>query len=65
MPFLKELTATNRGLVFEIGDVDEEKAVKFLMDNDTPQNMARAVYNCIGSCLVYLNSFLLVKNKNW
>ena len=55
---IEELSATDRGLVYEIGDVDEGKATKYLMEMGFVEERAEKVASCVGGRLVYLQSCL-------
>jgi len=55
---IEELSATDRGLVYEIGDVDEGKATEYLMEMDFVEDRAEKVVSCLEKRLVYLQSCL-------
>lgn len=58
MVFLQELSATNKALVHEIGDLEKEKAITYLMMMKLTRGKATRVVDCIGGQMVYLQSFL-------
>lgn len=53
MPFLEEFSAANRSLVYEIGDLDEEQAMRYLLGKNMRQDTAKKVVSCVGGRLVY------------
>ena len=64
MPLLEKMSATNGSLVYEIGDLQQEDAVGYLMKNQMPEDKAKEVVKCIGGRLVYLESTVKMdKNK--
>lgn len=65
MLFLKELSAANRSLVYEIGDLDKEQANSYLLGKNMRQDTAKKVVSCVGGRLVYLQSCLKLPNLNF
>ena len=62
MPFLETLSAVNRCLVYEIGDLDEEQAMDYLLGKNMEQEVAKKVVSCVGGRLVYLQSCIKLHN---
>ena len=54
MPLLEVLSAMNRALLYEIGDVTDEKALEFLMENDIEENVARELVKYVGGRIIHL-----------
>ena len=62
MPLLEKMSAKNRSVVYEIGDLQD--AVLYLMKNLMSEDKAKEVVKCIGGRLVYLESTVKMdKNK--
>ena len=54
MPYLGEMSASNRGWIYEIEDVDKDEAIDYLMKEGISQDIAKKTVSCIGGRLVYL-----------
>ena len=65
MPFLELMSASNRALVYEIGDLEEKRAVEFLTRNKIAKDRAKAIVTCIGGRLVYLESSIKIDDSDW
>ena len=48
MPELEVLSAVNRTLVYEISNIDDEKAVEYLVDNDIAEDNAKEILHYVG-----------------
>lgn len=64
IPFLRRCSAMNRALVYEIRDLDDEQARKYLREMGISGSRANKIVNCIGSRLVYLESCVIL-NRHW
>ena len=64
MPLLGRLSAINRALIYEVGDLSREEATTYLTDKGVTKADAEEVVNCVGERLVDLQSSLnlLVKD---
>ena len=60
MPLLKQLSAVNRAIVYEIGDIEKEKATQYLIKTGMMKDKADEVVNCVGGRLVYLESSMKI-----
>ena len=56
MPFLEKLSAVNRCLVYQIGDLDDDQAMAYLLSQNVKQDAAKKIISCVGGRLVYLQS---------
>ena len=65
MPFLERLSVVNRACVYEIGDLNDNEAVSFLLKNNMKESRAKKLVQCLGGRLVYLQSSVNHDNKNW
>ena len=64
MSLLEDLSATNRAIIYEVGDVNDEEGIEYLMKNGIDENLAKKLINCIGGRMVYLaNSIYLAKRE--
>ena len=64
MSLLEDLSATNRAIIYEVGDVEDEEGIKYLMKNGIDESLANKLINCIGERMVYLaNSVYLAKRE--
>ena len=39
MPLVKSMSATNRAVIFEIGDISDEKSIHYLIDNGIQEKL--------------------------
>ena len=62
MPFIEKLSAANRASMYEIGNLDEEKAVSFLIKNNVNEQLAMDIFSYVGGRLVHLQSCLNLVN---
>ena len=60
MPLLEMLSAANRALVYEVEDIDDEKAEIYLIENGIEEDTAKKLVNLIGGRLVYLQSTIKI-----
>lgn len=60
MPILDRLSAMNRGLIYEVGDVSYEKAHNYLTLNGIPKDVATELVKSIGGRLVHLESSIVL-----
>lgn len=66
MPLLEVLSAMNRALMYEIGDVCDEKALEYLMNNDVCEDTGRKLVECIGGRIIHLEScVVLMQIEGW
>jgi len=56
MTLIKGMSAMNRAFVYEIGDLGDDEAERYLMMNNVPQDKASEVVQYVGGRLVYLQS---------
>lgn len=64
MPALETLLAANRALVYEIGDVEDDEAIKYLIDNDISEDVAKQLVRYVGRRMVHLESCVRILKKN-
>ena len=60
MPLLTLLSTVNKAMVYEIGDIEKEKAIQYLMKMGIMKDGANEVVNCVGGRLVYLQSSMKI-----
>ena len=66
MPMLESISATNRGIMYEIGDIKDEDAIYYLMKRGIGEDEAKKLVTFIGGRLVYLQtSVALIKKLGW
>ena len=59
LPILhKSSLCTARSVIFEVGDISDESAIKYLTSNGLPQNVSTEVTKYVGGRLVHLNHSL-------
>jgi len=58
MPFLRKLSAANRACICEVGDVTEEEAFNYLVENGVTPTTAKEFVKCVGGRLIYLQNLL-------
>lgn len=56
MPLLRKLSAANRALIYEVGDISDAEATTYLMKNQVAKDTAKEVVKCVGGRLVDLQS---------
>ena len=56
MPLLDILSAMNRAVVCEVGDVEDDQALAYLMKNDIPEDKARELISLIGGRIIHLET---------
>ena len=56
IPFLAKLSATNRGFIYEVGDVHDDDAFRYLAKNGVDESLAEKLVDCIGGRMVHLES---------
>ena len=59
---LEKLSAVNRCLVYEIGDLDDDQAMAYLLSQNVKQDAAKKIISCVGGRLVYLLSCVNLHN---
>lgn len=66
MPLLEKLSATNRAIVLEVGDLNDDQAISYLMNNQIAEDVARKLVEWIGGRIVNLQSCVwLIQRNNW
>ena len=66
VPMLEGISATNRGIMYEIGDIKDEDAIYYLMKRGIGEDKAKKLVKFIGGRLVYLQtSVALIKKLGW
>ena len=58
IPILKENSSKNRACLHEIDDVDEEKAVTYLMKNGISKDTAEKCFKCVGGRIIHLENYV-------
>ena len=61
MPILERLSASNRAIIYEVGDLRDMEALKYLIENGVGIKAAKESVNCVGGRLVYLQDVLTLK----
>lgn len=56
MPLLEKLSATNRGVICQVVDINDDDAVRYLTRNDVHESLAKELVNRIGGRMVHLES---------
>ena len=66
MPLLEVLSAMNKALMYEIGNVCDENALQHLMDNGVSEDIGGKLVQYIGSRIIYLEScVVLIQIEDW
>ena len=56
VPLMERMSAMNRALTFEIGDVTDDESINLLIKSGIPEMLSKALVDIIGGRLVYLQS---------
>jgi len=56
IPLLAKLSATNRGFIYEVGDVHDDDAFRYLVNNGVHESLAEKLVDSIGGRMVHLES---------
>ena len=56
IPLLAKLSATNRGFIYEVGDVRDDDAFRYLVRNGVQESLAEKLVERIGGRMVHLES---------
>lgn len=62
MPLLGDLSAMNRAVIYEVGDITDVEAMNYLTKNQIAKDVARQLVSLIGSRIVHLESCVYLKN---
>jgi len=63
MPLVKKLSATNRSIICEVGDIDTDDALRFLTENGVGVTLAKKIVDYISGRLIYLESSIYLNEK--
>ena len=51
-----KLSATNRAIIYEVGDLHDDDAVSYLVRNGVDESLAKKLVDCIGGRMVHLGA---------
>ena len=64
IPLLSKFSATNYAWFYEMGDIPNEEALHYLMNNGIDESLAKMLVNCIGGRIVDLDNSVFLAKQN-